>query len=170
MYYLRNKSSPDIYQVCTTYLDHEFPIQTIDFLKIDAQGAESHILVGAREMFEQERIKLLYVEWSGERGVIDNIPGKTFDIFDSIYVYQPHNGDPTTIESMGFKITGEIPLSTGVSAFELVLGESNHSPESAINEINKRKLGFIHTDLIVVNRKIKSQFIQTLESDRVNQE
>jgi FkbM family methyltransferase len=53
----------------TTSIDTEFSVgEPIDFMKIDVQGGETRVLLGADGMLRTRRINLLYIEWSGDPG------------------------------------------------------------------------------------------------------
>jgi len=55
----------------TTSIDTEFSVgEPIDFMKIDVQGGETRVLLGADGMLRTRRINLLYIEWSGDPGVV----------------------------------------------------------------------------------------------------
>lgn len=45
-------------------LDSVFPSNTIDLLKIDAEGSEPQVILGARELLKEKRIKHIILEWN----------------------------------------------------------------------------------------------------------
>ena len=45
-------------------LDSLFPKQTIDILKIDAEGAEPEVLMGAQQLIKEKRVKYILMEWT----------------------------------------------------------------------------------------------------------
>lgn len=47
-------------------LDSLFGDQTIEILKLDVEGAEPNVLVGAKRMIEEERISHILMEWNGD--------------------------------------------------------------------------------------------------------
>jgi len=67
-------------QVPATTLDAAFPTETIDLLKIDAEGAEALALRGAARLIAERRIKAVIMEWNVE--VWDDItPLEGFELF-----------------------------------------------------------------------------------------
>jgi len=71
---------------------HENGIQTIDFLKMDVQGYEYNILLGAKQMLAEEKIKCIQFEFD-EPNIANRIFFKDFwdllhekyDIYHSLY-------------------------------------------------------------------------------------
>ena len=71
---------------CTT-LDRLFPTETIDLLKIDVEGAEPEVILGAKRIIQQKRVRHVIMEWNpkvwtGRRHPLDyfnafHVDGKT---------------------------------------------------------------------------------------------
>ncbi len=159
--YLLRKGAT-LLKVPVSTLDAEFPDETIDFIKIDVQGAEAKVLRGAKKMFEEKRIRLLYIEWAGELEVIDILQRRGFHLFDSVYLLGSPSRSERYYESMGFEIVGVHSLSTGKPAFELVLRHGD--PLEVLNRIN-RQVGqeWIQTDLIAVSGDEIGRFRRVLD-------
>jgi FkbM family methyltransferase len=71
---------------CTT-LDRLYPTETIDLLKIDVEGAEPEVILGAKQIIQEKRVKHVIMEWNpkvwtGKRHLLDyfnifHVDGKT---------------------------------------------------------------------------------------------
>ena len=152
-------------RVPTTTLDHEFAGRTIDFLKIDVQGAEARVLDGARDLLGSQRVGLLYVEWSdGAAALPDLLAAHGYHLYDSLYVAGPKTLDRAPFEDLGFAGVREIRLSTGNAAFEMALARGSRPPAEAMTEVVRRGLGWIQTDLVAVSPRIHERFLAALQS------
>jgi FkbM family methyltransferase len=147
-------------KVKTTTIDIEFPNEEIDFMKVDVQGGEAKVLRGAGTMLQENRIHVLYIEWSGEAEIVEILANYGYEIYDSNYVVGPKVHDPQPFQEIGFQIIGEGHLSTGEISYEMILVDDSVSPACAISEVRKRGLGWIQTDLIVISPNIKEQFLK----------
>ena len=98
-----SQASPSRMRVKTTMIDAEFQGRTIDFMKIDTQGAEGKVLSGATNKLKAGDISLLYVEWAGAKDVLEILFRCDYTIFDSIYVAGPRVRDPKPFEALGNK-------------------------------------------------------------------
>lgn len=68
-------------QVPSTTLDTEFPVETIDVLKIDTEGAEPQVLAGAEALIASRRIKNIVLEWKPEAWVPRDVLSERFDAY-----------------------------------------------------------------------------------------
>ncbi|MGH8586282.1 MAG: FkbM family methyltransferase [Gammaproteobacteria bacterium] len=86
----------------TTSIDTEFTVgEPIDFMKIDVQGGETRVLLGADGMLGTRRINLLYIEWSGDPGVVRALSHHGYRIYDSTYMAIPRILGVKTFKKMG---------------------------------------------------------------------
>jgi len=154
----------------TTSIDTEFSVgEPIDFMKIDVQGGETRVLLGADGMLRTRRINLLYVEWSGDPGVVRALGHHGYRIYDSTYMATPRILDVKPFEKMGFEFINEVKVSTGKVAYHLRLTSKKLSPSDAINRVKKSNLGYIQTDLIAVSENTLGRFLEAAERyDRRN--
>jgi len=150
---------PLIFNIKTTTVDIEFPNEEIDFMKIDVQGAESKVLFGARTILQENRIHILYIEWAGDQEVMKILADSGYQIYDSTYIIIPKIHDPQPFEKIGFHYVEDVKLSTGNTAYEMILTNDNVSPDEAIREVKKSGLGYIQTDLIAISQNISEQFM-----------
>ncbi len=144
---LLRRRGATLIRVETTTLDHELGENVVDFLKVDVQGAESQVLEGAKKAMQSQRIKLLYLEWSGDSGVVQRLEDAGYSIFDSVYVGSGTDAARRNFESNGFEILGAIPLSTGRPALEM----NYRWPSSDIGSVLRALNGsgqWIQTDLV----------------------
>jgi FkbM family methyltransferase len=154
----------------TTSIDTEITAgEPIDFMKIDVQGGETRALLGSDGMLRTRRINILYIEWSGDPGVIRALGRYGYRIYDSTYIATPRIHDVKPFEKMGFEFIDEAQLSTGKVAYNLRLTSKQLSPSEAIKMIRKGNLGCIHTDLIAVGENTLGRFLEAAERyDRRN--
>ena len=154
----------------TTSIDTEFSVgEPIDFMKIDVQGGETRVLLGADGMLRTRRINLLYIEWSGDPGVVRALGHHGYRIYDSTYMATPRILDVKPFEKIGFEFIDEIKLSTGKVAYHLRLTSKKLSPSDAIEMVRKSSLGYIQTDLIAVSENTLGRFLEAAERyDRRN--
>lgn len=154
----------------TTSIDTEFSAgEPIDFMKIDVQGGERRVLVGADGMLGSRRINLLYVEWSGDPRVVRGLGHHGYRIYDSTYMAIPRILDVKPFERMGFELIDETKVSTGKVAYHLRLTSKELSPGDAIEIVRKGSLGYIQTDLIAVSENNLGRFLEAAERyDRRN--
>ncbi len=159
-----SRASSSRMRVKTTTIDAEFPGRTIDFMKVDTQGAEGKVLSGAKNLLKAGDISLLYVEWVGAKDVLEILFDCGYTIFDSLYVAGPRVRDPKRFEAIGFGQIKEINLSIGEIAYEMVLEDKSVSPARALRGTRRRKLGWIQTDLVAVSPKIRNAFERELSA------
>ena len=154
----------------TTSIDTEFSVgEPIDFMKIDVQGGETRVLLGADGMLRTRRINLLYIEWSGDPGVVRALGHHGYRIYDSTYMAIPRILDVKPFEKMGFEFIDEAKVSTGKVAYHLRLTSKELSPSDAIEMVRKANLGYIQTDLIAVSENSLGRFLEAAERyDRRN--
>lgn len=154
----------------TTSIDTEFTAgEPIDFMKIDVQGGEARVLLGSDGMLRTRRINILYIEWSGDPGVVRALGQHEYRIYDSTYIATPRIHDVKPFEKMGFEFIDEVQLSTGKVAYHLLLTSKQLSPSEAIKMVRKGNLGCIHTDLIAVSENTLGRFLEAAERyDRRN--
>jgi FkbM family methyltransferase len=151
----------------TTTLDREFANETVNFVKIDVQGAEDKVLAGASEMLRSERIQMLYVEWAGDPKVIQLLADNQYCVYDSTYVVVPKVYDPRVLEDIGFRCIDEINLSTGKLAYEMVLSPDGDVPIDAIRAAKgHRGVDWIQTDLIAVSPQVCDRFLRVAKQLR----
>lgn len=162
LYKFLRRSRPQLIKVQTTTIDSELANADIDFMKIDVQGAEEQVLLGASSLLHGQKIDILYIEWTGEQAVVDLLTSNGYEVFDSTYVVGPRSQDKEPFEKMGLKCIGEINLSTGRPAFEFVLASDSLSPREAILKVKNGKLGWIQTDLIAVSRSSIDRFLEAV--------
>ncbi len=136
-----------VIRVETTTLDHELGEQVVDFLKVDVQGAESQVLEGAERALKSHRIRLMYLEWSGDAEVERRLEDAGYSIFDSVYVGSGTDTAQRNFESNGFEIVDSIPLSTGRPALEMIYRGSGSDIGSVLRSLNGNGQ-WIQTDLV----------------------
>ena len=157
-------SSSTLLRVETTTIDHVFPTEEIDFMKIDVQGAELQVLLGASKLLSKNNIGLLYIEWSGDTQVIDLLTKHEYRVFDSNYVGCPRDDDIRLFEEIGFRVIGRANLSTGRNAYHMVLPGKGGAVTDVLRMVKERRLGWVQTDLIAVSRKMVDAFTRAVRS------
>lgn len=150
------------FQVDTVTMDSEFVSKHIDFAKIDVQGAETKVLLGAKQLLHENKIDVMYIEWSGESEIIDILSNSNYITYDSTYMVVPNVYDMAPFEAMGFKSIEKLQLSTGKIAYDMVLEEDGLTPLEAILQVKERKLGYIQTDIIAVSQPYHNFFLSSV--------
>jgi FkbM family methyltransferase len=150
------------FRVDTVTLDSEFVDRHISFLKIDVQGAETKVLLGAKQLLHKNKIDVLYIEWSGESEIIDILTNNNYVIYDSTYMVVPNVYGITPFEAMGFGSIKKLQLSTGKIAYDMILEEHGLSPSEAISKVKEQKLGYIQTDIIAVSQTYHDTFLNAV--------
>lgn len=150
-------------RVETTTLDHDLGEHVVDFLKVDVQGAESQVLEGAERALQSQRIRLLYLEWSGDREVVRRLEDAGYSIFDSVYVGSGTEAARRNFESNGFEIVGTIPLSTGRPALEMNYHDSGSDIGSVLRALNGSGQ-WIQTDLVSLPNSDTAELVEFFRS------
>lgn len=156
---LRRRRGAKVLRVETTTLDDELRGQVVDFLKVDVQGAERLVLEGAALALKSQRIKLMYLEWSGDDEVISRLDNAEYSIFDSMYVGSGPLAARHNFVNSGFEIVASLPLSTGQEALEMVYRGSGSDVGSTLRKLNVGGQ-WIQTDLVAVPRVDEAQFVE----------
>jgi FkbM family methyltransferase len=150
-------------RVATTTLDSELGEQVVDFLKVDVQGAESQVLEGAERALKSHRIKLMYLEWSGDADVERRLEDAGYSVFDSVYVGSGTDASRRNFESSGFEVVNLIPLSTGRPALEMIYRGSGSDIGSVLRTLNRRGQ-WLQTDLVSLPISDTSEFFEFLRT------
>lgn len=157
---LRRRRGAQILRVETTTLDSELRGRVVDFMKVDVQGAERRLLEGAKSSLESQNIRLIYIEWTGDPEVERLLDDAGYCIYDSVYLAL---GSRVEFEAAGFKVLGEVPLSTGETAVELAFYGASADIGKALRELNTGDQ-WIQTDLIALPRDDEAEFTEFLRS------
>ncbi|MGE2689160.1 FkbM family methyltransferase [Mycolicibacterium pulveris] len=159
---LGRRRGATLLRVETTTLDLELGDQVVDFLKVDVQGAERRVLEGARSAIESQRIRLMYLEWTGDAEVERLLESAGYSIFDSVYVGSGSDSARREFESSGFEVIGTIPLSTGHAALEMVYRGPNSEIGSLLRGLNAGRQ-WIQTDLIALPSVDAGELVEFLQ-------
>ena len=146
-----------------TTLDHELGEHVVDFLKVDVQGAESQVLEGAKRAMQSQRIRLLYLEWSGDREVVRRLEDAGYSIFDSVYVGLCTEAARRNFEDSGFEVVGTIPLSTGRPALEMTYRDTGSDIGSVLRSLNGNGQ-WIQTDLVSLPQGDTAELVEFFRS------
>lgn len=163
-YFLGKHEKPQKVEVEMTTLDREFSDKKIDFIKIDVQGAEEQVLRGAEKLLKDNLIHLMYIEWAGEREVLEILKKYNFIVYDSTYLIGPRGKDVRPFEEIGFKLLQETNLSTGKVAYDMVLKSDGVSAIEAIQQVSKKGLGWVQTDLIAIHPAVQDKFMEAVKA------
>lgn len=150
--------------VQVTTLDAEFAGRTIDFLKIDVQGGEDKVLVGANNLLTTGAIPLIYLEWNGHRATIELLEDHGYRVFDSTYAVFPRGTPLSDFERLGLERIGDLHLSSGQDAYEMILNGGNLTPEQVVSQARAMGFAGIQTDLIAVLPSRLPEFLSAIRS------
>jgi FkbM family methyltransferase len=134
--------------------------EPVRLLKVDVQGGEASVLRGCEELFSRSAVDIIWVEFSGDLGVLELLHENDFVIFDSPYLVIP-----TDTGSLGddWKVMRTTNLSNGKEA---LLAWPYEYPQSAEHYCEwLRVLGgrfVIQTDLAAVRKDFLSEYFVSL--------
>lgn len=161
---LSQKRGATMLRVETTTLDRELGEQVVDFLKVDVQGAERQVLQGAKSALESQRIRLMYLEWSGDPEVEKLLDAAQYKVFDSAYVGSGSPSARSAFERCGFEVIGTLPLSTGELAHEMVYRGPVDDVGLILRRLNTTG-HWIQTDLVALPSADAAEFMEFLQSE-----
>ena len=118
----------------------------IKFIKLDLQGSELEALRGL-EGFLDNQVDLMFIEYMGQKGLLDFLRGGSWEVFDTEYMF---SGAQPPESSAAFEVTRTgVPLSNGNYAwFGYRLDEWADFESNFV--ACRRDLKMIQTDLVVV--------------------
>jgi len=160
---LKRKRGATMVRVETTTLDVEVGDRIVDFLKVDVQGAERQVLEGAISILQSHQIRLMYLEWSGDREVERLLNDSGYSVFDSVYVGSGSSAARIAFEGRGFEVIGSLPLSTGEKAPEMAYRGANSDIGSVLRELNQRG-HWIQTDLVALPAVDAAEYVEFLRT------
>jgi FkbM family methyltransferase len=137
--------------------DHVIPAdKRIGFVKLDLQGGELNALKGMSRFLAD--VPLMWIEYTGQRGLMDYIIDQDFLVFDTEYFFM---GSPSEEARQLFKVAREnYTLSTGKTAwfgFKRKPWNDYHQEFATY----RKELGMVQTDLVCVNRRHLDDFIKS---------
>jgi FkbM family methyltransferase len=157
---LARRERPQVMKVRTTTLDSYFGQQQIDFCKVDTQGAEYHVLVGARQLLRDGRIGVLYIEFedNADPRIIETLQEAGYRIFGTVFILYGLPGKP--LEELGLEPLNTAQLSNGHTATEARLAPGR-SVDECIAQLSSSGVRF-HNDLAAVSPGSVLQFEQAM--------
>jgi FkbM family methyltransferase len=136
----------------------------IDFMKIDVQGHEHHVLQGASNLLCQGKIDVMYIEFDGDQNVLDLLQEYNYIVFDTTYsvILRPDT-DLSALKHYGFhSFAPPVNLSTGVLA---VVAKRNLPLDEDYCQFFKRchrEQGYVWTDLVAISPQFIDRFMVNL--------
>lgn len=144
----------DIEVECVT-ADEVIPAAVnIGFVKLDLQGGELNALRGMSRILEST--KLMWVEFTGQAGLLDFLIEADFMLFDTEYFFM---GSPQAPATTAFDVSRQdVVLSTGKMAWFGFRRKSWKNFEIEFGNA-REQLGMVQTDLVCINRRYMGEFI-----------
>ena len=134
----------------------------VDFMKVDVQGGEFGVLKGCQRLIETYGIDIIYLEFNGDKRILDLMNEHGYCIFDTEYLIVPTKDiEQSMLEDMGFHRFRSINLSTGRTAYFASLNLTDGDYCSFLNQANQ-KIGTVQTDLIFVHPNFLSSFLRII--------
>jgi FkbM family methyltransferase len=158
---LNDTSDATEFSVETVALD-DIIDRHVDFMKMDIQGGEFHALQGCQKLIQNHGIDVMYIEFDGEKRVLELLSSYGYSIFDTDYLIRPVHGDHTRVEAIGFYDLKNVDLSTGHSAYHAKLRLVDQDYCQFFKEFRQQH-GSIYTDLICVSNDFLPQFLSNLD-------
>lgn len=138
-------------------LDESVDEASIDFVKLDLQGGEFRALKGlGKKLAETD---LLWIEFTGDRQVMDHLIDNGFLLFDTNYLCP--SSSKSRLGEYGLKARQEVILSTSAPAILASRTVETHDYFRWFKETRRAKV-MLQTDLCAVNRKFVDDFLLTL--------
>lgn len=131
--------------------------ERVRFLKIDVQGAEYDLLDGARTLFDRHGVDLVYIEFSGDKRILDFLAERQYAFFDTEYQIVLSRIER---EAHHWKIARQGNVSTGA---KVGFGWPTDCPRDLLGfsdfvETQRKKLGHVQTDLVCVAPAAMEEF------------
>jgi FkbM family methyltransferase len=139
--------------------DHVIPAdKRIGFVKLDLQGGELNALKGMPRFLSD--VSLLWIEYTGQPGLMDYIIDQDFLVFDTEYFFM---GSPSEDARQAFRVTREnYALSTGKTAWFGFKRKPWHDYDQEFAKYRK-ELSMVQTDIACVNRRHLDDFIKSAQ-------
>lgn len=155
----RTGRAGEYYEVECVRADEEIPSDSyIGAIKLDLQGGELNALQGMTKWLS--KVKVMWVEFSGQPGLKDFLEDSGFMLFDTSYMFVGGCSDEAREH---FSITqGEVTVSTGRTAWFGTKRGAWKNYDSELAEY-KKKFGLVQTDLVCVNREFINEFIRAIQ-------
>ena len=133
----------------------------VRFMKVDVQGGEIGVLKGAEKTLAQYGIDMIFIEFEGDRRIIDFLLEKEYVLIDSgHYMYSQKPDGPRAVD-----VSPSFKASTVASGREVAAGELIERPLGAEDYIQFfTQLGklALHTDLLAIRREYMPDFLHAL--------
>lgn len=151
--------SVESYSVKTVRLDSVIK-EPIDFLKVDVQGFERDVILGAEGLLSKGMVSYMLMEFQGDVQVLDLIADNGFYIFDAELFQTADMLKNSVYEGMPVTIHSEGTLSTG-NPFRRVLVDNRPKEFAAYSKFASSFVRW--TDLLCVHESKLIEFLQTAE-------
>lgn len=132
--------------------------EPVRFCKIDVQGGEHAVLLGAERLIRKHGVDVFYIEFGGELEIIELLADSDYVFFDTHYLIIVNRQEPS---SATWHIERPVALSTGAKAF---FGWPLEAPRKYsayctwLQEENK-KIGGVYSDIVAVRRSALPAFL-----------
>lgn len=131
--------------------------QHVRFMKVDVQGGEIGVLNGAKKTIRHHGIDIIFIEYEGDRRIIDFLLDEDYVLFDSgQYLYSQKKGGPSAKQ-----VSPYFRSSSVASGREVAAGPIESRPLGAEDYIKFfDDLGHmaLHTDLVCVRKEYLGSF------------
>lgn len=131
----------------------------VDFMKIDVQGGELDVIKGCEPIIRKHGIDVMYVEFDGDRRIIEFLTSLGYSIFDTDYLLIPKGDDRSLLDGIGFYDFKVLNLSTGRKAYRAKLSVADGDYCDFYNNV-RDNCGQIYTDLICVSEPFLGSFFK----------
>jgi FkbM family methyltransferase len=131
----------------------------VRFCKIDVQGGELGVFLGAERLIASHGVDVFFVEFNGEEEILQFLFSRGYIFFDSMYllVAKKRKPDPSCWGALC-----PVKLSTGVEAYN---GWAKSSPRDFPGYCQwlldqGRQIGGVWTDMVCVHRSFLPEFLR----------
>ncbi len=156
-YLVNEKQSPDDVTVQCVRADAVIhPEGPIDFVKLDLQGGELAAIKGMSAFLET--VKIMWVEYSGQEGLIEYLYDQGFILFDTEYMFIGLKAERLMKQ---FRVSkDDVILSTGATSWFGARTRPWRHFEEEFKDCGRR-YGLIQTDLVCVNQRHLQDFMRS---------
>jgi len=129
----------------------------VHFMKVDVQGGELGVLKSAERAIAEGRISFMFIEFAGEKDVLNHLLERRMRIFDSEYLVIPRK---TPADLSNWDIFRDLTLSSGANAHRAWPCAISYVPDAYCQFFidEKKKLGLVWTDIVAVAPHFVDQF------------
>lgn len=157
--------------VDTVRIDDVIGGEHVRFMKIDVQGGELGVLRSAEKAIADGRVDFMFIEYTGDKALVDYLLDRRMQLFDSEYILVPRKPrkklswrllvyGSRRADLSNWDVVGEARTSNGVHVLRAWPRPTTYAQEDFCRffEEERQRVGTLWTDLIAVAPHFIEQF------------